>query len=207
MEVVAEAADGEQAAELATQLRPGHLDLVLMDLAMPKLDGVAAIRRIVAADPSLPVVVLTVSDEEDDLLAAVRAGAVGFLSKSLSPVALTRALRNFHYEGALPMSRKMATRALTHLQRLTGPEIGGAPSRPTRAETLPPQSLTERELDVLDLIALGARDRDIAEQLNLTVNTVKKHVKNILQKLKVRNRAQAAVRAAELARRTNERHD
>ena len=88
MEVVAEAADGEQAVRLASQLRPGGLDLVLMDIEMPKLDGITATQRIVAVDPGLPVVMLAVSDEELHLLAAVRAGAVGLLSKSLTPAAL-----------------------------------------------------------------------------------------------------------------------
>jgi DNA-binding NarL/FixJ family response regulator len=198
LEVVAEAADGEQAVEMSGQLRPEHLDLVLMDLSMPKLDGIAATRRILAEDPTLPVVVLTVSGEEDELLAAMRAGAVGFLSKGLTSTALIRTLRDFHRDGALPMSRTMAARVLRHLQSLS-------PSDPVSSEettgAMPPvlQSLTGREREVLMHIALGERDWEIASRLQLTENTVKKHVKNILQKLGVRNRAQAAARSPELA--------
>jgi DNA-binding NarL/FixJ family response regulator len=192
MEVVAEAADGEEAVRRACQLRPNDLDLVLIDIQLAKLDGIEATRRIVAADPSLPVVILSGSVEEAEVLAAVRAGAVGFLSKDLSPVALIRALRDFHREGALPMSRKMAARLLTHLRSLREHEFAGAPVIRDSVEHRMPQSLTRREQQVLELIALGARDRDIAAELHLTVNTVKKHVKNILQKLGARNRAQAA---------------
>jgi len=205
MQVVAEAADGEQALRLVAQLRPDQLDLVLMDIRMPRLDGVTATRQIVAADPSLPVVVLTVSDEDEDLLAAVRAGAVGFLSKGMTPGALTRALRDFHRERALPMSRRMAMRALTYLQSVVAPVCPLPPGKASAAEQMTLQVLTGREQEVVQLIALGARDRDIARQLHLSENTVKKHVKNILDKLGARNRAQAAARCAELTR-TLENH-
>jgi DNA-binding NarL/FixJ family response regulator len=200
MQVVAEAADGEQALRLVAQLRPDQLDLVLMDIRMPRLDGVTATRQIVAADPSLPVVLLTVSDEDEDLFAAVRAGAAGFLSKGMTPGALTRALRDFHRERALPMSRRMAMRALTYLQSVVAPVCPLPPGGASAAEQITLQALTGREQEVVQLIALGARDRDIARQLHLSENTVKKHVKNILDKLGARNRAQAAARCAALTR-------
>jgi DNA-binding NarL/FixJ family response regulator len=200
MQVVAEAADGEQALRLVAQLRPDQLDMVLMDIRMPRLDGVTATQQIVAADPSLPVVVLTVSDEDEDLFAAVRAGATGFLSKGMTPGALTRALRDFHRERALPMSRRMAMRALTYLQSVVAPVCPPPPGGASAAEQMTLQALTGREQEVVQLIALGARDRDIARQLHLSENTVKKHVKNILDKLGARNRAQAAARCAELTR-------
>jgi DNA-binding NarL/FixJ family response regulator len=200
MQVVAEAADGEQALRLVAQLRPDQLDMVLMDIRMPRLDGVTATQQIVAADPSLPVVVLTVSDEDEDLFAAVRAGATGFLSKGMTPGALTRALRDFHRERALPMSRRMAMRALTYLQSVVAPVCPLPPGGASAAEQMTLQALTGREQEVVQLIALGARDRDIARQLHLSENTVKKHVKNILDKLGARNRAQAAARCAELTR-------
>src|SRR5438093_12436480 len=116
MRVVAEAADGEEALERVRQLRPDRLDLVLMDVEMPRLDGIAATERIAAEDPGLPVVMLTVSSSDDALYEAARVGAVGFLSKSLAPAALVRTLRDFHREGALPMSRTMAARLIAHLR-------------------------------------------------------------------------------------------
>ncbi|MDQ3810376.1 MAG: response regulator transcription factor, partial [Chloroflexota bacterium] len=126
MEVVAEAADGEQAVREVERLRPHGLDLVLMDVEMPKLDGMAATRRIAAVDPDLPVVMLTVSGLDQDVLAAIQAGAVGFLSKSLSAPALIRTLRDFHRERALPMSRTMATRVLTQLRSPAAESARGA---------------------------------------------------------------------------------
>jgi two-component system nitrate/nitrite response regulator NarL len=197
MEVVAEAADGEQAIELVARLRPGQLDIVLMDIAMPKLDGIAATQRIIAADPSLPVVILTVSEHEDELLASVRAGAAGFLSKALSPEALTRALRDFYYSDALPMSGVMATRVLTHLRSAAAPQLAAPPAGTVAADQSQLQQLSARERQVLQLIARGRHDREIAHALDLTTNTVKKHVKNILQKLGVRNRVQAAAHLIE----------
>ncbi len=188
MEVVAEAADGEQAVREVERLRPHGLDLVLMDVEMPKLDGMAATRRIAAVDPDLPVVMLTVSGLDQDVLAAIQAGAVGFLSKSLSAPALIRTLRDFHRERALPMSRTMATRVLTQLRSPAAESARGA----STSQASDP--LTQRELEVLDLIAQGARDRDIADSLTVTENTVKKHVKSILQKLGARNRTEAAAR-------------
>ena len=189
MRVVGEASDGQQAVELATRLRPLGLGLVLIDMDMPKLSGIEATRRITAADPSLPVVMIATSMTESDVVAAVRAGAVGFLHKNLSPSALVRALRDFHRGGALPMSRTMAASTLSHFRSAALGQEAGTPETTEGRHTSQP--LTPREQDVLRLIAHGARDRDIAEQLCVSENTVKKHVKNILQKLGVRNRAQA----------------
>jgi DNA-binding NarL/FixJ family response regulator len=200
MAVVGEAADGQQAVELASELRPGGLDLVLMDIDMPVLDGIAATQRIVSVDPGLPVVMLSDSNEEPDVEAAVRAGAIGFLSKAVPPEALVRALRDFDREGALPMSRAIAARLLAHLRSVAAYELASTQAQSAAAEPTAMAALTRREREVLDLIALGARDRDIADKLNLTLNTVKKHVKNILEKLGARNRAQAAARHGEMTR-------
>ena len=191
MRVVAEAADGAEALERIRELRPDRLDVVLMDIEMPRLGGIAVTQRIRAEDPDLPVVMLTVSNADDDLFEAARVGSVGFLSKGLSPTALVRALRDFHRDGALPMSRTMAARLLAHLQKVavSGPPAGG----PDGAEH-PESVLTPREREVLALIAQGCRDREIAQRLVLTHKTVKTHAQNILRKLEVHNRAAAVAR-------------
>jgi DNA-binding NarL/FixJ family response regulator len=192
MEVVAEASDGAEAVRLARALRPAGLDLVLMDVDMPGLDGIAAARQITAEHPDMPVVMLTVSALESDLLRAVEAGAVGFLTKSLAPDALLRALRDFRRDGALPMSPTMAARVLRHFRRMTAAHQVQPAARV--AETPAEHRLTTREQEVLELIAQGARDREIASDLGLTVHTVKKHVKSLLHKLDARNRVEAVAR-------------
>ena len=193
MRVVAEASDGEEAIRRVRELRPHGLDLVLMDIDMPGLDGISATERIREADPALPVVILTMSTLDRDLFEATRAGAIGFLSKTLSPTAVVRALRDFHREGALPMSPTMAARVLAHFQQRTiasQPEASPGPAGDDRAEG----PLTAREREILELIAQGARDKDIADRLVLAESTVKKHVQNILRKLDARNRTEAVAR-------------
>jgi DNA-binding NarL/FixJ family response regulator len=187
MEVVGEAVDGEQAVWLARQLRPDRLDLVLLDIAMPRLDGLRAAEQLNATDPTLPIVMLTVSQLEQDLFDAVRAGAVGYLSKGLEPQALVRALRDFHREGALPMSRVMARKVLDYYR-----QQGGGAAR--AAAPAPSGGLSPREHEVLELIAQGLYDREIAQRLVIAERTVKKHVQNILRKLHARNRAEAVAR-------------
>ena len=189
MEVVAEASSGEQAIKLVRELQADGLDLMLMDIDMPGLDGISATAQIAAEFPDMPVVMMTVSSLDRDLFEALRVGAVGFLSKSLSPDALARALRGFRRGESLPMSSDVAQKVLGYFK--------GAPVEPQppsvetqRAET----TLTAREQEVLELIALGARDREIAECLIVTESTVKKHVQNILRKLHARNRAEAVAR-------------
>src|SRR5919199_1756376 len=174
MRVVAEAGDGEEAIRLARELRPHGLDVVLLDLDMPGLDGIATTRELLAGDPDLSIVILTGSTLDEDLFEAARLGAVGFLSKRLSGPAIVRALRDFHRDGALPMSRTMAARVLAHFRQVavakqgieTAPQVGG-----TLADVL-----TSREREVLELLATGARNREIAERLIVAENTVKRHV-------------------------------
>jgi DNA-binding NarL/FixJ family response regulator len=190
IEVVAEAGNGAEAVQLARALRPNGLDLVLMDIDMPGLDGVATVRRLTAEHPDLPVVMLTVSVLERDLLAAVEAGAVGYLSKSIASDGLVRALRDFHRDGALPMSRTMAARVLGHLRAAAH---RGQPACGAANESSTPK-LTPREREVLELMSRGARDREIGDHLGLSQFTIKKHVKSLLHKLGVRNRVEAAAR-------------
>jgi two-component system NarL family response regulator len=188
MEVVGEALDGEQAVQMVKQLRPERLDLVLMDIDMPRMDGITATELITGDDPDLPIVMLTVSTLDRDLFEAVRVGAVGFLSKSLSPEALVRSLRGFHRGESLPMSPSMAQKVLGYFQQSSASS--------SRVQVVEPSdiTLTARENEVLELIATGARDREIADQLVVTESTVKKHVQNILRKLHARNRAEAVAR-------------
>ena len=190
LEVVAEAGDGAEAIQLARALRPHGLDLVLMDIDMPGMDGIDTARRLTAEHPDLPVVMLTVSALDRDILAAVEAGAVGFLSKSIAPDALVRALRDFHRDGALPMSRTMAALVLGHLRAAARRELPACGA----ADVLSRPKLTPREREVLELMSRGARDREIGDRLGLSQFTIKKHVKSLLHKLGVRNRVEAAAR-------------
>jgi two-component system NarL family response regulator len=174
---------------MVRELRPHGLDLLLMDIDMPVLDGISATAQITAEYPEISVVMMSVSTLDRDLFEALRVGAVGFLSKSLSPDALVRALRGFKRGESLPMSSHLAHKVLGYFK--------GAPAEPQpqsietqQAET----SLTPREQEVLELIAQGARDREIAERLIVTESTVKKHVQNILRKLHARNRVEAVAR-------------
>ena len=217
MRVVAEAGDGADAVRQARALWPQGLDLVVMDVDMPRQDGTSAARQIVRELPGLPVVMLTVSTLDRDLYDSTRAGAVGFLSKSLAPIAILRALRAYRRDGALPMSPTTAAKVLTYFQQLTAdpgvlPAAATAPAhlgpigqrlagerppaghRPDSWEERPERSLTPREREVLGLIAEGARDREIADQLVLTESTVKSHVQSILRKLGARNRTEAVSR-------------
>jgi DNA-binding NarL/FixJ family response regulator len=191
MKIVAEAADGAEAVRVSRSLRPDGLDMVLMDIDMPRLDGIKATQQITAADPDLPVVMLTVSTLDRDLFEAVRVGAIGFLSKGLSADAVVRALRSFHRYESLPLPRAMASKVLAYFQQR---ETRTAPSPAIGA------GLSSREREVLELIARGARDREIAAILVVSEGTVKKHVQNILRKLHARNRAEAVARLGQPGR-------
>jgi NarL family two-component system response regulator LiaR len=176
--VVAEAHDGQEAIELVRFHRP---DIVLLDVIMPHLDGIAATRRIVAEAPDQIVILLTHSDDEDLGILGLRAGAVGYLSKEVDLEALPRAL-----EGALAgeavISRGMAMRVIEHLR---GTPEGGRGMRPIKS------ALTSREWQVLDLLCEHRSTEQIADALVLSQETVRTHVKSILRKLDVRSRADA----------------
>jgi DNA-binding NarL/FixJ family response regulator len=146
------------------------------------MDGIAAAAEINAAHPELPVVMLTVSTFDSDLFESLRVGAVGFLSKGLLPHVLLRTLRDYRLHGALPMSRQMAAKMLRYFRRQI---VFG---RRATAVT----ALSERERQVLTMVARGAHDREIAAALQLGETTIKSHVHNALRKLHARNRAEAA---------------
>jgi DNA-binding NarL/FixJ family response regulator len=185
--VVGVHSNGRDAIRRVSNLRPHGLDLVLMDIYMPIVNGIEATRRLAILDPTLPIIILTDSTLDHDLFAAISSGAIGYLSKSLSHAALIQTLRDFRDNGSLPMSRVMAARALTYFKQLHAKTV------PEQAGVVDPLSLRERE--VVELIATGARDQEIAASLNVRETTVKTHVRHILRKLRARNRAEAVVRS------------
>ncbi len=178
--VVGEAADGEQAVRLATQHEP---DVVVMDINMPGVNGVEATRRIVAARPGTAVLVLTMFDDDDSVFAAMRAGARGYLVKGSDTEDVVRAITAVG-NGEAIFGPSVARRILAFL------------TRPLSAydQQLFPE-LSAREREVLDLIAAGATNTDIAKRLFLSPKTIRNHVSSIFTKLQVADRAQAIVRA------------
>jgi DNA-binding NarL/FixJ family response regulator len=184
LEVVGEAADGAEAVALCRSLRP---DVVLVDLRMPRLDGIGAMRRI-AADPdvSAAVVVLTTFDADEHVVAALRAGATGFLLKSMPRDQLTGAVR-----AAVRGDRLLAPALLRRL-------LDDVVSRATPAVVVPGiEELTPREEEVLRLMARGLSNAELADRLVLGEGTVKTHVARVLAKLGVRDRVQAVIAAYE----------
>jgi len=183
LEVVGEAGDGAEAAALVEQLRP---DVVLMDVRMPVMDGLEATRRIVALGSPARIIVLTTYDADEYVFAALRAGASGFMLKDVRPADLVEAVRVVARGDAL-LAPSVTRRLLDRFaDALPGPD---AAPPPDLAE------LTERELEVLRLVALALSNAEIAARLVLTEATVKTHVSSILRKLGLRDRVQAVVLA------------
>jgi DNA-binding NarL/FixJ family response regulator len=176
MSIVAEASDGDEAARKASSVQP---DIILMDVNMPRVNGVEATKRIVPNLPDTRIVMLTVSDTDENLFDSLKNGAMGFLTKDISPEALVIAIRQT-MNGESTLSPFVASRVVRFIQR-------GGPEQPQKLTS----NLTEREDEILRLIARGARDREIAEQLFISESTVKKHVQNVLRKLHARNRVEA----------------
>jgi two-component system, NarL family, response regulator LiaR len=180
--VIAEAGGGREAIELSLYYKP---DVVVMDLVMPGMDGIAATRQIVEKAPEIKVVMLTSSDSEEVGLMTLRAGASGFLCKSVGVDALPRALRCAR-DGEAVVSRSLTMRLIEGMRRV---REDGAGMRPIRSP------LTPREWEVLDLLCQERSTDDIADTLVLSVETVRSHIKSVLRKLGVRSR-QEAVKAA-----------
>lgn len=182
--VVGEASDGLEGIEKARQFKP---DVVLMDLNMPRCSGLEATQALQAEMPGINVLVLTVSEMEEDLFKAVKYGAKGYLLKKAEPDDLIQAI---HYvaRGESIVSPLMATKLLTEFQGLTS----GVPKKP--AEEVHPE-LSPRESEVLQLVAKGSKNREIGDALFISENTVKTHLQNIMEKLHLANRSQAAAYA------------
>lgn len=188
IDVVGEAANGQEAIEAAVRLRP---DVVLMDLQMPALDGAAAIRRLKEQGHPARVIVLTTFDDDDRVFDGLRAGAVGYLLKDVSSDKLVEAIRAAA-QGQSFLEPSVAAKVLAEFSRLEK-LAGGPPPHPDLVEPL-----SERELEIVRLVAEGESNREIAARLFITEGTVKNHVTNILGKLGARDRTQAAIRAREL---------
>jgi DNA-binding NarL/FixJ family response regulator len=182
-EVVGQAADGEAALALAARLRP---DLVLMDVAMPGGGGMEATRRISASVPGVAIVMLTASEDVDDLFAAIKAGARGYLLKNLESMEL-RGMLEAVARGEAAITPAIAARILTELARPEAPAAAPAPRGP--------DSLTDRELGVLRLVVAGMRNKEIGAELGISENTVKFHLRNILDKLHAQSRTEVVARA------------
>lgn len=177
LKVVAEAASGQEGIVLAKQHLP---DVVLMDLVMPGLDGVAATRQVKQASPRTQVVVLTSYHDDEHIFPAIRAGALSYVLKEISPDDLADVVRKAAY-GEASLHPRVAARVIRELQGMRPDQIN------------PFTELSDREMEVLRLIADGLANKDIADQLCLSEKTVKGHVSNILSKLHLQDRTQAAI--------------
>lgn len=195
IQVIGEASNGDEAVEKVRQLKP---DVVLMDLNMPGMGGAEAIRRIKRDDPDARVLVLTVHDDDQNLLAAVHAGARGYVLKDVGTDELVQAIRLVH-QGEYFIEADLLKRLLDELIKFSAPAGAQAgPQRTARPADQPdPQldQLTARELEILDFVAAGHTNKAIAEKLFISEKTVKNHISSILKKLGLTGRTQAAVYA------------
>ena len=178
-QVVGEARHGEEALRLAAVLNP---DIILMDLHMPILDGVAATRRLQSEHPAIKVLVLTTFDDDEDVFEGLRAGAVGYLLKDVPSEQLVEAIRGVA-RGESFLEPSLVNKIIAEFARLS-------PQRPSSSQPLI-EPLSERELEILRLLGQGASNKEIADHLVITVGTVKNHLTSILGKLGVRDRTQA----------------
>ncbi|HEV2358333.1 MAG TPA: response regulator transcription factor [bacterium] len=185
IEIVGEAADGDEAVELAVARQA---DVVLMDIGMPRLDGIAATRRLAERAPSVKVVILTIYTDDDRVFRALQAGARGYLLKDASPEEILRGVRAVR-DGEGILHPGLVGRVIREFTRVAEPD-------PERAQRF--SELTAREREVLDLLAEGLRNHDIAARLSIAEKTVKHHISSILSKLQLNHRTEAALLASRL---------
>lgn len=184
-ELVGQAADGAQAVQLANELQP---DVILMDLQMPHLDGLAAIAQIRAKHPQIAIVILTTYNEDDRMIKGLRAGALGYLLKDTDRATLLNTIRAAA-RGETLLKPEIVARVLAHAETATKPVEMRVPGE---------AELTERERQVLQLIVRGAQNKEIAFQLHITERTVKAHLASIFNRLGVNSRTEAAATAVRL---------
>ncbi|HEY9868696.1 MAG TPA: response regulator transcription factor [Candidatus Obscuribacterales bacterium] len=201
IKVVGEASNGEEAVQSVDQLKP---DIVLMDVGMPVMDGIEASRKILEKHPDVKIIMLTSHDNDRDIFASLAAGASGYCLKDVEPDRLYTAIRSVS-SGDVWLDSSIANRVLLHYAAQTkpspapSPEAAAAP--PTRTEPPTagrqplPEPLSQRELEVLRLVVDGLSNQEIADRLIISLATAKTHVRNILNKLAVDDRTQAAVQA------------
>ena len=195
LEVVGEASNGREAVELCRRLVP---DIVLMDVRMPKMDGLEATRSIKSQQPRVPILMVTTYEDPDYLLRAIKEGAAGYVLKNASSQQLANAIRRI-LDGEAALNQELATQLI---QRFSS-EVSEPADQPQAAEkvpgpTPPLEDLTHRELEVLQLLSQGKSNPQIAQELFISAGTVKVHVRNISSKLGVSDRTQAVVHAIEL---------
>ena len=183
LDLVGEASDGQEAIEKATELMP---DVVLMDVRMPRRSGIEATAQIRDLLPHVKILMLTISDEESDLYDAIKAGASGYLLKEIPIEEVADAIRSV-WAGQSRISPSMASKLLNEFAAMSK----ATDERPP----MPAPRLTDREMEVLRLVAQGLNNRDIAKQLFISENTVKNHIRNILEKLHLHSRMEAVVYA------------
>jgi DNA-binding NarL/FixJ family response regulator len=184
MEVLGEGANGVEAVELASRFNP---DVILMDLLMPVMDGVEATSRLLEKNPQARILILTSSGEDDKLFPAIRAGAQGYLLKDIQPRDLVQAIRET-YQGKTQLHPDIARRLMEAISHDIPPKEVKQGSLPQELE-----NLTEREREVLELIAQGLTNHEIAEKMVISEKTVKTHVSNLLNKLNLEDRTRAAI--------------
>ncbi len=181
IEVLGEASNGEEVLKLAAEKNP---DVILMDINMPVLDGIEATKKIKASFPGIKIIALTIHEQEEYLFELIKAGACGYILKDINPDDLVSAVIGA-YSGRSYLPPSMTSKVLEEFNRLA--------TRPN--EKASPRSLTRREMDVLQLVAKGNSNREIAQMLFISEKTVKNHLTSIFQKLGVQDRTQAALHA------------